>query len=185
MAHSTSPNNGKAAGNRPARNIVVLGVGNTIHSDDGLGVHALRKMECDPRLPNGITVIDGGTRGIELLAFLYDCSQLLMLDAVDVGDHPGTMLRLAGDELQGLRTGTSVHQLGVADLLTTLPLVSEVDREIVILGVQPASTDWGTELSPPVKAAIDPLVDQAIDQVLLWIKETADANAPNLDCEVA
>lgn len=180
-----SPNNGKTTINPPAQNIVVLGVGNTIHSDDGLGVHALRKLECDPRLPSGVTVIDGGTRGIELLAFLYDCSRLLMLDAVDVGKQPGTMLRLTGDELQGLAGGASVHQLGVADLLTTLPLVSEIDREIVIFGVQPGSIDWGTELSTPVEAAIGPLVEQAIDQVLLWTREMADANAPNLVCEAA
>lgn len=164
----------------PKQNIVVLGVGNTIRSDDGVGVHVLRKLECDPRLPNGITLVDGGTRGLELLAFLHDCSRLLFLDAVDVGEQPGTLLRLVGDERGGLAAGTSVHQLGVADLLTALPLVSEIDREIVFFGVQPASTDWGTELSGPVEEAIGPLVEKAVEQLLLWSQETADSNASNL-----
>jgi hydrogenase maturation protease len=161
------------------QNIVVLGVGNTIHSDDGLGVHAMRKLESDRRLPKGITVIDGGTQGLELLSFLHDCSRLLLLDAVDTGAEPGTMVRLAEAELRGLRTGSSVHQLGVADLLNTLPLVSEIDREIVILGVQPGSTDWGTELSPAVEAAIGPLVEKAIEELLAWSRDRAEEVCTN------
>lgn len=161
----------------PKQNIVVIGVGNTIHADDGFGVHMLRELEPDPRLPIGITFIDGGTRGLDLLAFLHDCTRLLLLDAVDVGEQPGTMLRLAGEELRGFTTGTSVHQLGVADLLNTLPLVSDIEREVVLLGVQPGSTDWETELSPPVEAAVAPLVEQAVEQLLMWSQENADANA--------
>ena len=155
------------------RNIIVLGVGNTIHSDDGFGVHAMRRLEGDPRLPNDVTLIDGGTQGLELLAFLHDCSRLLLLDAVDVGATPGTIMRIDGEELKGLATGASVHQLGVADLLTTLPLVSDIERKVVILGVQPASTDWGTELSPPVETALGPVVEKAVEELLLWSQEPA------------
>jgi hydrogenase maturation protease len=150
------------------QNIVVLGVGNTIHSDDGFGVHAMRKLEVDPRIPGGIEVIDGGTQGLELLAFLHDCSHLLLLDAVDVGAEPGTVVRLADEELSELATGKSVHQLGVADLLKTLPLVSDIERKIVVLGVQPASTDWGIELSPAVGAALGPVVDMAVNELISW-----------------
>ena len=153
------------------REIVVLGVGNTIHSDDGLGVHALGRLEGHPRLPVGVTLIDGGTRGLELLADIYECPRLMLLDAVDLGEQPGTMLRLAGDELRGLTAGSNVHQLGVADLLNTLPLVSDIEREIVLLGVQPESTDWGTEMTPTVEAAIGPLVEQAVDQLRAWTQE--------------
>ena len=153
------------------KDIVVLGVGNTIHCDDGFGVHALSRLEDHPRLPAGVTLIDGGTRGLELLADVYDCSRLMLLDAVDIGEQPGTMRRLAGDELRGLSSGSNVHQLGVADLLNTLPLVSDIEREIVLLGVQPESTDWGTELTPTVEAAIGPLVEQAVDQLNAWTQE--------------
>jgi len=152
---------------------VVVGVGNSIHSDDGVGVHALERLRHDPRLPPGVTLIDGGTLGIELLAYLYDSSRLLLLDAVDVGKRAGTMVRMTGDELQSLPCGASVHQLGVADLLATLPLVSETPREIVLLGLQPASTDWGTELSAPVAAELGNLVEAALEQLLVWSQETA------------
>jgi hydrogenase maturation protease len=155
-----------------AHGTVVVGVGNTIHSDDGAGIHALRQLQQDPRLPGSVTFIDGGTAGIDLLAYVYDCPRLLLLDAVDVGEQAGTVVRLADGELRGLPCGASVHQLGVADLLATLPLVSDVPREIVLLGVQPASTDWGTELSPPVQSALGPLVEAAVEQLLLWSDTT-------------
>lgn len=162
----------------PARKTVVVGVGNIIRSDDGAGVHALRKLQRDSRLPDDVTLIEGGTRGLELLACLYDSSRLLLLDAVDIGEQPGTLLRMAGDELRGLPCGASVHQLGVADLLATLPLVSETPREIVLLGVQPAWTDWGTELSAPVEAALEPLVEAAVKQLHVWSQETAAHPTP-------
>jgi len=153
---------------RPTQKIVAVGVGNIIHSDDGAGVHALRKLAHDPRLPADVTLIDGGTHGIELLAYLHDSSRLLLLDAIDVGECAGTLIRIEEGDLRGLPCGASVHQLGVADLLATLPLVSDAPRETVLLGVQPASTDWGTELSPPVEAALGPLVDAAVEQLVRW-----------------
>lgn len=157
---------------------VVVGVGNTIHSDDGAGVHALERLQRDPRLPSDVTLIDGGTHGIGLLAYLHDSSRLLLLDAIDVGQRPGTMIRMTGDELRSLAGGASVHQLGVADLLVTLSLVSDTPREIVLLGVQPSSTDWGTELSAPVEAAVGAVVDAVIEQLLLWSETAAPPQAP-------
>lgn len=166
---------------KPAQKIVVVGLGNIIHSDDGAGVHALERLQRDPRLPDDVTLIDGGTFGIELLAYLYECTRLLLLDAVDVGERAGTLVRMGGSELRGLPCGASVHQLGVADLLATLPLVSEIPREIVLLGMQPASTDWGTELSAPVEAALGPLVEAAVEQLLCWLQEAAPHLAGLID----
>jgi hydrogenase maturation protease len=155
--------------------IVVVGVGNLIHADDGLGVHALKRLERDSRLPGDVSLIDGGTFGIELLAYVTDATHLLLLDAVDVGEAPGALIRMSNEQLCGLPCGASVHQLGVADLLATLPLVSDASREIVLLGVQPASTGWGTELSPPVEAAMEGLVEMAIEQLQCWSHAGAPA----------
>jgi hydrogenase maturation protease len=156
---------------------VAVGVGNTIHSDDGAGVHALERLRRDPRVPGDVAFIDGGTHGIELLAYVQDCARVLLMDAVDVGEQPGTVLRMTEVDLRGLPGGASVHQLGVADLLATLPLVSDIPREIVLLGVQPASTDWGTELSAPVEAALGSLVDAAVEQLLEWSRATEETEA--------
>lgn len=147
---------------------VVIGIGNTIHRDDGAGVHALRRLEADPRLPDHVKLVDGGTHGLELLADVHGCARLLLLDAIDVGEKPGTVIRMTANDLRGLPGGASVHQLGLGDLLATLPLISDAPTEVVLLGIQPAETDWATDLSPAVEANLGELVEAAIEQLTLW-----------------
>jgi len=154
---------------------VVIGVGNTILSDDGVGVHAARLLESEPRVPAGVTILDGGTIGLELMPYVSDASRVLFLDAVNSGAAPGTLTRMAGGDLLGLSGGENVHQLGVADLIAALALVSTRPQEIVVLGVQPAITDWGTTLSPEVESALTCLVDAALAQLLIW-KASQDAS---------
>ncbi len=163
--------------NEGVRRTVVVGVGNLIHTDDGLGIHAIRKLQADARVPRGVELIDGGTFGIELLAYLENCSKLLLLDAIDVGQSPGALVRMTAEDLFGLPGGASVHQLGIADLLAILPLVSRAPEEVILLGMQPESTDWGCELSEPVVAALDALVDSAVEQLAAWSNDAQNAAA--------
>lgn len=148
--------------------IVVVAIGNTIHRDDGAGVHALRSLECDPRLPDSVGLIDGGTRGLELLAEVAGYSHLLLLDAIDVGERPGTIIRMNAKDLKGLPGAPNVHQLGLADLLATLPLISDGPTEVMLLGIQPTDIDWGTELSPGVAVNLHSFIDAAIEQLQVW-----------------
>jgi hydrogenase maturation protease len=152
----------------PSSNTVVIGVGNTLLSDDGAGVHAARALECDARLPQGVTVLDGGTLGLELTAYASDASRVLLLDAINTGAAPGTVVRMTGPELLCTSNGWSVHQLGVADLISALALLSAVPQEIVVFGIQPEGTEWSTELTPAVKAGLPRLVDAAMKQLLDW-----------------
>jgi hydrogenase maturation protease len=145
--------------------VVVLGLGNILHSDDGVGPQAIDRLRQDPRMLNDVTLIEGGTLGLELLTYIWDCSYLLVLDAVDVGVAPGTLVRMSSQELQALPGKGSVHQLGVADLLVALRVLADRTPEVVLLGVQPASTEWGTELSPAVAVAVPALADAAVAEV--------------------
>ncbi len=154
--------------NLPSINTVVIGVGNTILSDDGVGVHAARLLQADSRVPAGVAILDGGTLGLELLPYACEASRLLLLDAVNSQATPGTLARMTGEDLLAAKTGRSVHQLGVADLIAGLALTSARPQEIVVLGVQPANTDWGTTLSPAVEAALGPLVEAAVAQLQSW-----------------
>jgi hydrogenase maturation protease len=156
-----------------ASDTVVIGVGNTILSDEGVGVHAARLLQDDPRLPSGVTILDGGTIGLELIPYASDASCVLLLDAMNSGSAPGTLARMTGRDLLGTTGGWSAHQLGVADLIAALFLVSTSPQDIVVLGVQPANTEWGTSLSAEVEAALVPLVDAALAQLQLW-KESRD-----------
>jgi hydrogenase maturation protease len=153
---------------------VVIGVGNTILSDDGVGVHAARLLMRDSRVPPGIGILDGGTLGLELLAYVVDASRILLLDAVHSGAPPGTLTRLTGKEMLDRKIAWSVHQVGVTDLLVALTLMSSRNPEIVLLGVEPASTDWGTSLSVAVEAALAPFVEAALHQLCAW--HSAEAN---------
>ncbi len=143
-------------------NTVVLGMGNLILSDDGVGVHALRALEMDPRLPPAVRLVDGGTFGTELVGFVAGAWRLVILDAVDVAAEPGTLIRVTGDELRDLPGAGGVHGLGAAELLSALRLLDEEPGEILLLGVQPGSTAPGTGLSPAVAAALPRLVEAAL-----------------------
>lgn len=157
--------------------IVVVGIGNLIRADDGFGVHALELLQRDLRVPEGVTFVDGGTLGLELLTYVSDSTHLLLLDAIDVGEPAGTLVRMVNEDLRGLPGAASVHQVGLADLLATLPLVSTTRREIVLLGVTPLSTDWGTDLTAPVAAALDQVVEEAIGLLVRWAEESVPDRA--------
>jgi len=152
----------------PSSDIAVVGVGNTILSDEGVGVHAVRLLQADRRVPRGVTTLDGGTLGLELIPYVSAASRILFLDAMNCGGDPGSLARLTGKELLDAPGGRSAHQLGVTDLIAALFLTSSYPQEIVVLGVQPASTDWGTSLSPVVQLALTPLVEAALAQLRAW-----------------
>jgi hydrogenase maturation protease len=147
---------------------LVLGLGNLVHSDDGLGVHAIQTLQQDARVPADTVLMDGGTLGLNLLPHISAFQRLLVIDALDVGEPPGTLLRLDGKALQNLPGKANVHQLGFADLMAALELLGESPEEIVLFGVQPLSTDWGTELTPAVQQAINPLIDAVIGELKAW-----------------
>ncbi len=147
---------------------LVLGLGNLVHSDDGLGVHAIQNLTHDPRVPSDVVLMDGGTQGLSLLPHISAYQRLLVIDAIDVGAKPGTLLRLEGKAVRNLPGKASVHQLGFADLLVALELLGELPEEIVLFGVQPLSTEWTAELTPPVQEALGPLLDAVIEQLKVW-----------------
>jgi hydrogenase maturation protease len=149
-------------------NTLVLGLGNLVHSDDGLGVHAIQTLQQDSRVPADTVLMDGGTLGLNLLPHISAFQRLLVIDALDVNQSPGTLLRLEGKALQNLPGKASVHQLGFADLMVALELLGEAPEEIVLFGVQPLSTEWSTQLTPPVREALAPLLDAVIQQLNTW-----------------
>jgi hydrogenase maturation protease len=152
--------------NRPKT--VALALGNLIRCDDGVGVHALALLEPDPRVPPEVTLVEGGTKGLELLPFVFDVADLLVLDAVDVGAAPGKILRITGQDLSTLPGSGSVHELALADILNALRIMGQQLHEMVLLGVQPASTELGTSLSPLVQLAWPDWVEAAIRELVTW-----------------
>lgn len=147
---------------------VVLGLGNLVHGDDGVGVHAIHRLQNETRIPPGTTLMDGGTHGLNLMPHLSGCERLLVIDAIDAGQSPGTLIRLEGEEADKLPGKPSVHQLGFADLMIGLRLLGETPPEVVVIGVQPQSTEWSTDLTEPVRNSLDDVVDAVIEQLHSW-----------------
>jgi hydrogenase maturation protease len=149
--------------------IALLGLGNLMRTDDAAGMLALHRIKECGRLPPKIRVIEGGTLGLDLLDGLRGISHLLALDAVDTGAVPGTLSRFEGNEIDNLPVSKSVHLLGFSDLMGALRLMDAAPKEVVLLGVQPASTDWGTLLSPEVDLALQALMQSALAQLTRWM----------------
>jgi hydrogenase maturation protease len=152
-----------------------MGLGNLMRSDDAVGMLAVLDMTEGGQLPHEIRAIEGGTLGLDLLDSLRGITHLLALDAVDTGVEPGTLVRFEAHELDNLPLSKSVHLLGFADLISALRLMDAAPREIVLLGVQPASTDWGTVLTPAVESGQRQLMECAFLQLNQWVKELCDA----------
>jgi hydrogenase maturation protease len=145
---------------------VVLGVGNLIMRDEGVGVRCVERLEATGALPAGVTAIDGGTSTNELLGDLEDLDLLVIVDAVASGGEPGSLVRLEGDQIpSAFSNKMSPHQHGINDLLATLRLIGRAPARVVLLGVTPARIELGMELSPVVAAALPALCDRVVAEL--------------------
>jgi hydrogenase maturation protease len=140
-------------------NILVLGLGNAIMGDDSLGVRAVEELQNRFRFPEGVSVLDGGTLGLDLLPRLEGVKRLVIIDALEMGAAPGTVFRLSGEEVpRAFADKLSVHQVGVQDLLAVAELQGHLPGELVVWGAQPASVEPGLDLSSPVRKALPEVV---------------------------
>ena len=148
--------------------VVVLGVGNILLSDEGLGVRAVERLARAHSLPAEVAVIDGGTSGMELLADLEGIDALIMVDAIRTGAPAATPIRLAGEALPVFfRTKLSPHQVGLCDVLASLELLGRSPRHISILGLQPQSLALGMELSREVEDGMPALLGMIVSELAL------------------
>jgi hydrogenase maturation protease len=140
------------------RRAVVLGVGNLLMGDEGVGVRCAQELERRGALPADVACIDGGTSTHELLEDLEDVGTLVIVDAAVTGKAPGTIVRLEGDSIpSAFSNKMSPHQHGINDLLAALALLDRAPRRVVLFGVEPHTMALGLDLSPVVAATMDAL----------------------------
>lgn len=145
---------------------VVLGVGNILLSDEGVGVRAVERLLRDYRLGPGVTVIDGGTCGMELLDDLTGVDHLIIVDAVRSGKTPGTLVRIVGDAVPVFfRTKLSPHQVSLSDVLATLVFTGEQPGNVTVVGVEPVALGTAMALSPQVESLLPALVNQLVEEL--------------------
>ena len=140
--------------------IVVMGTGNVLLKDEGVGVHVIRALKKDEALPRNIEIIDGGTAALDVLQSLADVDKLIVVDAVRGGDEPGAIYRFSPEDISEKRSEfLSLHQLGLLEALKMAGMLGTVPREIVIVGIQPEDVSPGLEPSPEIKRRIPEAVE--------------------------
>jgi hydrogenase maturation protease len=146
--------------------VLVLGIGNLLMSDDGVGVRVAQQLQREYCFAENVKILDGGTLGLDLLPELEWIEHLIVVDAVEIGQKPGTCVRLAGEELPiALETKVSAHQMGLKDLLSVARLLGHSPGEMVLIGVQPGSIEMDTELTPEVDAVLQVLVVNILNEL--------------------
>jgi hydrogenase maturation protease len=148
---------------------LVLGLGNILLGDEGVGVRVVERLQEFYEFPLEVQVLDGGTLALDLLPYVEDADRLLVIDALEMGTEPGAIARLEGDQVPAfLSVKISPHQMGLADLLAAARLRDRYPEQLVLWGVQPAVMRPGLALSPPVAAQVEVLVDRVLAELRQW-----------------
>jgi hydrogenase maturation protease len=153
------------------RNVVVLGIGNVLLSDEGAGVHVaneLAKMD----LPCNVSVVEGGTDGFRLLNIITEADRLIVVDAVRGGAGPGSIYRFDVEDVRTCPAGfrTSVHQIGILEVIDLSGLIGKTPHTTVI-GIEPKSLEMSMELSPVVKEKIPRVIELVMDEIRLFLNK--------------
>ncbi len=155
------------------KEIKVIGIGNLIMQDDGLGVHIIRELEAQG-VPGNVELIDGGTHSYDLLEFLADADYAIIVDAMHTGGEPGTIYRAPLDEL-GIKPQenmTSLHELHFVEAVEMARLLG-YHPQVLVFGVEPKEVGLGLELTPEVAARV-PRVAQLIQEEIKKIALEAE-----------
>lgn len=138
---------------------VVLGIGNVLLSDEGVGVHAIKALAQRYEETKQVEIVDGGTAGMELLPLLEGAHHLIVVDAIRCGQPPASIVRLEGEQVPAyFKTKLSPHQVGLSDVLAALAFKGTIPGQVVLIGVQPVKLSLGMDLSPEVNARLEEVV---------------------------
>lgn len=163
--------------------IVVMGIGNLLYGDEGLGVHLVAQLSQHWTFPPQVQIVDGGTQGHSLLTFVEEADKLLVLDAVDFGLEPGSVSIRKDADIPAYLSAHKVspHQNSFSELLALAQLRGTLPQEIVLIGVHPASLSMGKPLTPTVAQHIPAVLQLALNQLRAWgVRVTPNSHATPL-----
>ena len=155
---------------------LILGLGNTLLTDEAVGVIVVRRLEEEGALED-VAFLDGGTLSFTLSGPIADSPRLIVVDAAVMGAAPGTVRVFEGEamdrQLSGL--GKSVHEVSLMDLMDMARITDSLPRCRALVGVEPARVDWGEELSPAIAAAVPEAMSRVREILHLWDRREGDA----------
>jgi hydrogenase maturation protease len=146
--------------------VMILGIGSILYSDDGFGIRVIEQIERDYEFPEEVLVVDGGVLGINLLGVISKPNHLVVVDAIRNRGNPGDLYRLEGDAIpERIRAKNSLHQVDFLEALTLCQVFDKVPQTVII-GVEPQ--DYQTlslALTPTVHARIEPAIRMVLDEL--------------------
>jgi hydrogenase maturation protease len=155
--------------------ILVLGIGNSLLSDEGVGIHVLNALAAGAALPDNVELLDGGTLSFTLAGPIQDADALIVVDAAQINAAPGAWQLFEGEPMDAFLLGnrkSSVHEDGLTDLRAIAILAGHWPTKRAMLAIQPKFMDWGEQPTPEVAAAV-PEVAAAIRALIhRWQHET-------------
>ncbi|HCI13378.1 MAG: peptidase M52 [Gallionellales bacterium GWA2_60_142] len=154
-----------------SRNVLILGIGNSLLRDEGAGIHALNRLREELAGHDDISFIDGGTLSFALAGHIEDASRLIVIDAAQLDAAPGHSRVFEGeamDEFLGGNRKRSVHEVSLLDLMAIALLADHLPQRRALIGIQPAEIDWGEHPSAAVAAAMPQVCAQARKLIEEW-----------------
>jgi hydrogenase maturation protease len=161
----TSASHTKGGGDISPQKIIILGIGNLLLSDEGVGVHVAHElMKMD--LPEEVSVVEGGTDGFRLIDIITEADRLIVIDAVKGDSAPGSIYRFDIDEVKNVSSGfkTSVHQIGILEVIHLSGLIGKTPRTTVI-GIEPKSIEMSMELSPEIRSKVPRIIELIKEEI--------------------
>ena len=149
------------------KKILILGVGNILLRDEGVGVRVVEKIRDEHTLPDDVEVMDGGTLGLTLIPYLEGREAVFIIDAVDRGGRPGEIFRIESGDINDFYNARklSAHQIGLREVLALSRLQDILPKRVCLFGIQPQTVDVGLDLSEPVSARLDELIGMLLEEV--------------------
>ena len=147
----------------------VIGLGSPLMADDGLGLVALGVLREQWAFDPPVELVDGGTWGMNLLPVIESAGRLLLVDAIDTGAEPGTVVVLERDQLPiFLSTKISPHQVDLQDVLSVAEFRGTLPRDTVAIGLQPARVEMSADLSPLIQHRLPVLIARVLERLEAW-----------------
>ncbi len=144
---------------------LVLGVGNLLLGDEGVGIHVIQKLQQAEILPPDVRLVDGGTGGFDLLYYLERAEKIIIVDAMRGGGQPGSVYRLTLQDLRFAQEDpVSLHQIGLREILGWLRGV-KTEKAVTIIGVEPETVDYSLELSAAVRSRLPEAIRLVLEEL--------------------
>lgn len=146
------------------KSCVVIGIGNPIKSDDGIGIHVVRHLE--GRVPEGVELVEGSIYCADMLPFLEGRTKAVFVDGIDAGEEPGAIFRFTPDEVRQSRAAPlSVHDFGLYELVNAARLLEQCPGEVVLISVQVKCLDVGLELSEELEDVLPRVCELVLEEI--------------------